>query len=288
MHIFIMLLINGLAEGALIFLMAAGLSIILGLLGVVNFTHGTLFIWGGYVSIWTFSLTGSFIIAVASAIVAGIIMGLIFERLFIRPVYGNVTAQILITLGLMIIFTDMVRLLWGPNPIPASRPYLFDSTWVIGSVIISQYRILLIIVGILVAIGINYLINKTRVGMIMRAGIQSPDMVQTMGINVKAYFAGVFAGGAGLAALGGALYVPLVGSVWSGMGINNQILAFIVVILGGMGSFYGSAVGSVIVGLTIAMISWFYPPLTIYSTVLLLILVLSLKPQGLFGLAVRK
>jgi len=288
LHIFAMLFINGLAEGALIFLMAAGLSIILGLLGVVNFTHGTLFIWGGYVSIWVFGLSGNFFIALLAAIAAGILMGLIFERLFVRPVYGNVTAQILITLGLMTIFTDMVRLLWGPNPIPANRPDFIDGTWIWGSVIISQYRIFLIVIGVLVAIGINFLINRTRVGMIMRAGTQSPDMVQAMGINIKVYFSGVFAGGAALAALGGALYVPLVGSVWSGMGINNQILAFIVVILGGMGSFYGSAVGSIIIGLTVAMVSWFYPPLTVYSTVILLILVLSLKPEGLFGTAVRR
>ncbi len=287
MNILAMLLINGLAEGALIFLMAAGLSIILGLLGVVNFTHGTLFIWGGYVSIWVFSLFGNFFIALAAAIIAGFLMGLVFERLFVRPVYGNVTAQILITLGLMTIFTDMVRLLWGPNPIPADRPEFMDGTWIAGGVIISQYRVFLIVVGILVAIGINYLINRTRIGMIMRAGTQSPDMVQAMGINIKVYFSGVFAGGAALAALGGALYVPLVGSVWSGMGIHNQILAFIVVILGGMGSFYGSAVGSIIIGLTVALVSWFYPPLTVYSTVLLLILVLSLKPEGLFGTAVR-
>ncbi len=287
MHIFLMLLINGLAEGALIFLMAAGLSIILGLLGVVNFTHGVLFIWGGYVSIWIFGMTGSFPIAIIAAVAAGFIMGLIFERLFIRPVYGNVTAQILITLGLGVVFTDMARLFWGPNPIPASRPEFMDGTWVIDAVIISQYRIFLIVVGILVAIGINYLVNRTKVGMVMRAGIQSPDMVQALGINIKVYFAGVFAGGAALAALGGALYVPLVGSVWSGMGINNQILAFIVIILGGMGSFYGSAVGSIIIGLTVAFVSWFYPPLTVYTTVLLLLLVLTLKPEGLFGMAVR-
>ncbi len=135
------------------------------------------------------------------------------------------------------------------------------------------------------ALAINFLINKTRVGMVMRAGTQSPEMVQALGINIKSYFSLVFAGGAALAALGGALYVPLVGSVWSGMGINNQILAFIVVILGGMGSFLGSAIGSMIIGLTVAM---FYPPLAVYATVILLILVLSFKPEGLFGLAVRK
>ncbi len=288
MNIFVMLLVNGLAEGALIFLMAAGLSIILGLLGVVNFTHGTLFIWGGYVSIWIYSLTGSFIISILGAIIAGFLMGLIFERLFIRPVYGNVTAQILITLGLMIIFTDLVRLLWGPNPLPAVRPPLLDGTWVLDNIIISQYRVFLIVIGILVALAINFLINRTRIGMVMRAGTQSPEMVQALGINIKRYFSMVFAGGAALAALGGALYVPLVGSVWSGMGINNQILAFIVVILGGMGSFVGSAVGSMIIGLTVALVSWFYPPLAVYSTVILLILVLTFKPEGLFGLAVRK
>ena len=288
MHIFIMLLVNGLAEGALIFLMAAGLSIILGLVGVVNFAHGTLFIWGGYMSIWVFRLTESFPLALLAALVTGLIMGAVFERFFVKPVYGKVTSQILITLGLMIVFTDVVRLLWGPNPIPMGRPPILDGTWVFGQVIIARYRVFLIAVGLLVAVGINYLINKTRIGMVMRAGIQSPEMVQALGINIKLYFAAVFAGGAGLAALGGALYAPLVGSVWSGMGIDNQILAFIVVILGGMGSFYGSAVGSVLIGLTSAFTAWFFPPLTVYSTLLIMVVVLSLKPEGLFGLAVRK
>lgn len=288
MHIFIMLLVNGLAEGALIFLMAAGLSIILGLVGVVNFAHGTLFIFGGYMSIWVYGLTESFPTALLAALATGLIMGALFERFFIKPVYGKVTSQILITLGLMIIFTDVVRLLWGPNPIPMVRPPLLDGTWVFGQVIIARYRIFLIAVGLLVAVGINYLINKTRIGMVMRAGIQSPEMVQALGIDIKLYFAAVFAGGAGLAALGGALYAPLVGSVWSGMGIDNQILAFIVVILGGMGSFYGSAVGSVLIGLTSAFTAWFFPPLTVYSTLLIMVLVLSQKPEGLFGLAVRK
>ncbi|MBT9176397.1 MAG: High-affinity branched-chain amino acid transport system permease protein LivH [Firmicutes bacterium] len=288
MHIFVMLLVNGLAEGALIFLMAAGLSVILGLVGVVNFAHGTMFIWGGYMSIWVYRLTGSFPLALLAALATGLIMGVVFERFFVKPVYGKVTSQILITLGLMIIFTDLVRLLWGPNPIPMVRPPLLDGTWVFGQVIIARYRVFLIAVGLFVAVGINYLINKTRIGMVMRAGIQSPEMVQALGINIKLYFAAVFAGGAGLAALGGALYAPLVGSVWSGMGIDNQILAFIVVILGGMGSFYGSAVGSILIGLTSAFTAWFFPPLTAYSTLLIMVVVLSLKPEGLFGLAVRK
>lgn len=288
MDVFIMLLVNGLSEGALVFLMAAGLAIILGLLGIVNFAHGTMFLWGGYVSIWLYGKTENFLLAILGAVIVGFLMGLLFERLFLRPIYGNVTAQILITLGLMIVFTDLVRLLWGPSPLAAVRPPFLDGTWVFGEIIISRYRIFLILVGFLVVLGIHLLINKTRVGMIIRAGIQSPEMVQALGINIRAYFSLVFAAGSALAALGGALFVPLVGAVWSGMGINNQVLAFVVVIVGGMGSFIGTAVGSVILGLTVALAAWFLPAVTVAVPAILMILVLLFKPAGLFGLAVRK
>jgi branched-chain amino acid transport system permease protein len=287
MDVFIMLLVNGLAEGALIFLMAAGLSIILGLMGVVNFSHGTMFLWGGYVSVWLFTRTGSFSLSLLLAVVVGFAMGLFFERFFIRPVYGKVTAQILITLGLMIVFTELVRVLWGPTPLAVARPPQLAGTWVIGNVIISKYRVFLIGIGILVALAIHGLITRTRIGMVIRAGVQSPEMVQALGINIKQYFSLVFAGGAALAAVGGALYVPLVGSVWSGMGINNQVLAFIVVVIGGMGSFIGSAVGSVFLGLTGALVAWYYPPAAVVVNVLLMALVLAFRPTGLFGLAVK-
>lgn len=283
-----MLLINGLAEGALIFLMASGLSIILGLMGVVNFSHGTLFLWGGYLFVWAYTNSNSFILGIASAVIGTFILGALLEVLFVRKTYGKVTAQILITLGLMIVFTDLVRLIWGATPLVVARPDFLAGAWRFGGAVIVHYRIFLIAVGITVAIGIQLLLTKTKIGMIIRAGVQRPDMVEALGINIKIYFTLVFAGGAALAGLGGALFAPLVGGISSGAGMSNQVLAFIVVVIGGMGSFIGSAIGSVFLGLMGALIAWYVPQLAIVANVTLMAIVLTFKPSGLFGLAVKK
>lgn len=288
MDILFMLLINGLAEGALIFLMASGLSIILGLMGVVNFSHGTLFLWGGYIGVWTYLRTGNFLLAVLCAVAVGFIIGVVFERLFVKRVYGNATAQILITLGLMTIFTELVRVIWGATPIAVHRPPLLAGLTVIGGATIVHYRIFLIAVGLVVAIAIQLLLTKTKIGMVIRAGVQRPDMVEAMGINTSRYFTFVFAAGAALAALGGSLYAPLVGGIASDAGLNNQILAFIVVVIGGMGSFIGTAVGCVFIGLMGAVVAWFVPSLSVVANVALMAIVLAFRPQGLFGLAVKK
>ncbi|SCX75413.1 branched-chain amino acid ABC transporter permease [Alkaliphilus peptidifermentans] len=288
MDIFITLLINGLAEGALIFLMASGLSIILGLMGVVNFTHGTLFLWGGYSFVWIYTLTNSFVLGILASILIVFALGVFFEKFFVSRVYGNVPAQILITLGLQVIFTDLVRLFWGASPINVARPSYLAGTWSIGGVTIVQYRVFLIVVGALIAIGIHILLNKTKIGMVIRAGVQRPDMVQALGINIKLYFTLVFAAGAALAGLGGALYAPLVGSISSTAGMHNQVLAFIVVVIGGMGSFIGSAAGSVFLGLMGAAVAWYAPSLAVVANVTLMAAVLAFKPSGLFGLAVKK
>lgn len=288
MDIVLTLLINGLAEGALIFLMASGLSIILGLMGVVNFTHGTLFIWGGYVFIWIYKATNHFWLGILAAVVIVFLLGLLFEKLFVSRVYGNMPAQILITLGLQVVFTDLVRLFWGASPIAVLRPAFLAGNTVIAGVTIVHYRIFIIGVGLLVAVVIHHILTRTRVGMVIRAGVQRPDMVQALGINIKLYFTIVFAAGAALAGLGGALYAPMVGSVVSTAGIYNQILAFIVVIVGGMGSFMGAALGSMLIGIMGAVVAWFAPSLSVVANVLLMALVLMFKPAGLFGLAVKK
>ncbi|MPN30227.1 hypothetical protein SDC9_177690 [bioreactor metagenome] len=169
-----------------------------------------------------------------------------------------------------------------------ARPAALSGTTVVGGVTIVHYRIFLIAVGLMVAVCIHLVLTRTRVGMVIRAGVQRPDMVESLGINIKLYFTVVFAAGAALAGLGGALYSPLVGSVSSTAGIYNQILAFIVVIVGGMGSFVGSALGSVLIGLMGAVVAWFAPSLSVVANVLLMALVLMFKPKGLFGLAVKK
>ncbi|NBG88439.1 branched-chain amino acid ABC transporter permease [Isachenkonia alkalipeptolytica] len=288
MDIFVTLAINGLAQGALLFLLASGLSIILGLMGVVNFTHGTLFIWGGYVYIWIFGLTGSFVLGLLGAVVVAFAMGVFFEKFFVSRVYGNVPAQILITLGLQVIFTELVRVIWGATPLSIGRPAFLAGAWDISGVVIVHYRVFLIAIGLVIAVGIHLLLNKTKIGMIVRAGVQRPDMVRALGININTYFTLVFAGGAALAGLAGALYAPLVGSMTSTAGMHNQVLAFIVVVVGGMGSFIGSAGGSVILGLMGSGVAWFAPGLATVANVGLMAIVLAFKPSGLFGLAVKK
>lgn len=283
MDIFLTLFINGLSEGALIFLVASGLAIILGLMGVVNFAHGTLFIWGGYVYVWMYLMTGNFLLGLLASMVMVFILGLIFEKFFVGKLYGNTPAQILITLGLDIIFVEIVRLIWGNTPIAINRPKFISGTTIISGVTISHYRVFLIFIGVSVLIAVNYILKNSKAGMVIRAGVQRADMVQALGINIKRYFTVVFAAGAALAGLGGALYAPLAGNVISTAGGANQILAFIAIVIGGIGNFSGTAKASFLLGLMNAFVAWFFPSLAVVTNVLVMAIVLALKPEGLFS-----
>ncbi len=215
-------------------------------------------------------------------------MGLIIEKLFVKRVYNNAPAQILITLGLQLVLTDLVRLIWGRTPFAIARPPFIGGVTRIGGATIVHYNVFLIAVGILVAIIIHRILSKSKIGMVIRAGLQSPDHVQAIGINIKRYFTFVFAAGAALAGLGGALYMPFVGNVASTAGMSNQILAFIIVIIGGLGNFYGTALASVFLGLMGVFVAMFFPAFAVVANVLVMALVLIFKPEGLFGTAVSK
>jgi len=283
----ITLLISGISEGAYIFLMASSLSVILGLLGVVNFAHGTLFLWGAYAFRWVYIGTGSWPLGLVSAAVAGFLLGMLFEKVFISRVYGNVGAQIIITLGLQIVFTELVRVVFGPSALTVTRPEFLQGTTQLGGVIIVHYKIFLIIVGVVVAIIGQLLLTRTRTGMTIRAGVQNSEMVDALGINIERYFTMVFAVGGALAGFGGALFAPINGTLVPEIGNSNQLLAFIVVIIGGMGSFSGSALGSLLLGVMVALIGWLVPDIALVAPVALMALVLIIRPQGLFRLVVK-
>ena len=284
------LIFNGISEGAHIFLMASSLSVILGLLRVVNFAHGALFVWGAYVFRTVFLATGSWVLGIAAAAAAGFILGVIFEKAFISRVYGNVGAQIMITLGLQIVFTELIRVIWGPTALMIHRPEFLQGATNISDIIIVHYRLFLIIVGVVVAIIGHLLLTRSRAGMTIRAGVQNSEMVGALGINIERYFTLVFAVGGALAGLGGALFAPLGGNLIAEMGNGQQLLAFIVVIVGGMGSFMGSALGSVFLGVLMSIIGFTVPDIATAAPVALMAIVLILKPEGLFrlGLAVKK
>lgn len=278
------LTLSGLSTGMMIFLIASGLSLIFGLMGVLNFAHGTLFMWGAYTGVWVYARTGSFALAILTGMAAGAAAGGAVEALTVRRVYGNHVAQILVTTGVMLVLAELVKAVWGPNIVAMPVPPLLAGSWELGGVVVVKYRVFTILVGLVVATAVHVVITRTRVGMIVRAGVQDAEMVQALGINIRRVFLLVFMAGAALAALGGVMIGPALGSVNPGMGLDYQMLAFIVVVIGGLGSFVGSALGSVLVGLAGSYTAWFYPDASLAVNVLLMAAVLLVKPRGLFGM----
>jgi branched-chain amino acid transport system permease protein len=277
------LTLNGLATGMLIFLLAAGLTLIFGLMDVLNFAHGGLFAWGAYSGLWIYSKTGSFMIGIIGAILTGFLLGIITEKWIIKPVYGNHVQQILITLGLMLVLSEMLKVIWGPNQITASPPDYLKGSWELGGVIIIKYRVFIIFVGLLIFTGVQFLLKKTKIGLVVRAGVMNKEMVQALGINIQRVFMFVFMIGAGMAALGGVLLGPYSGVIHAGMGMEFAILAFIVVVIGGMGNFKGSVLAAILVGLSGSFMAYYVPDLSLAVNMLLMAIVLIIRPQGLFG-----
>lgn len=282
MELLINLFVNGLATGMLIFLLAAGLTLIFGLMDVLNFAHGGLFAWGAFSGVWFYGWTNSFTIAILGAILTGIVLGFITEKVIIKPVYGNHVQQILITLGFMIVLSEMLKVVFGPNQIAAKTPPLLAGSWEWGDVIIIKYRLFIIIVGFLIFGVFQFILKRTKVGLIVRAGVMNKEMVQALGINIKRVFLFVFMAGAGLAALGGVLMAPYSGVIYAEMGMEFAILAFIVVVIGGMGSFSGSLLAAILVGLAGSFMAYYVPSLSLAVNMMLMAIVLVFRPQGLF------
>ncbi|WP_042460983.1 branched-chain amino acid ABC transporter permease [Neobacillus dielmonensis] len=283
MDLFMNLALNGLATGMLIFLLAAGLTLIFGLMDVLNFAHGGLFAWGAYSGLWIYSKTDSFLIGIIGAIVTGFILGIVTEKWIIKPVYGNHVQQILITLGLMMVLSEMLKVIWGPNQLTASPPDYLKGSWEIGEINLIKYRVFIIIVGLLVFAGVQFMLKKTKIGLVVQAGVMNKEMVQALGINIQRVFMFVFMIGAGMAALGGVLLGPYSGVIHAGMGMEFAILAFIVVVIGGMGNFKGSVLAAILVGLSGSFMAYYVPDLSLAVNMLLMAVVLIIRPQGLFS-----
>lgn len=305
MELFFTLTLNGLATGMLIFLIAAGLSLIFGLMDVLNFSHGALSMWGAYLGIWIYQglekkwisinpdiihssfypwlSLADFLIGILAGVAIGILLGWLMEKYIIRPVYGNHVQQILVTMGVMLILGETIKLFWGSNLISAPVPKIFEGSWQIGDLVIIKYRVFIIIIGFIIFSALFWLMQKTKIGLYVRAGVQNKEMVQALGINVRKVFTFVFVLGSGLAALGGMLLAPYMNQLYPTMGIEKQLLAFIVVVIGGLGSILGSAVAGIIVGISEAFMLYYIPDAALAVNVLLMAIVLLIKPSGLFG-----
>jgi len=275
---------SGLIIGLLLFLVAAGLTLIFGVLNVVNFTHGSFYMMGAYFAFTVYNLTNSYALAVVGAALGVALFSIIFERFFMSRVYGsNVLMQLLVCYAFILILDDAVKIIWGPEFKSMGMPDMFrmPPVFVAGGVIPVFY---LFLMGMTLLIGavLYAVITYTRFGKVVRAAAINPSMVSALGINTGLVYACVFALGGMLAGLAGALAVP-VRSLVSGMGFSILIESFIVTVIGGMGSIGGALAGSILIGLVRSFGSIGFPLFVEGLMFLLMAIILVIKPSGLFG-----
>jgi len=275
---------GGLISGMLLFLVAAGLSLIFGTLKVTNFMHGSLYMLGAYFAYTLYNLSGNYAIAVLGAALGVGAFALVFERLFMSRVYGSdVLLQLLVCYGFILILDDVVKIVWGAEFLAMGMPETFQHPPVmIAGGVLPVFYLFLICITLVVAGALGFLITKTRIGKIVRAAAVNPTMTSALGINTALVFGGVFALGGMLAGLAGALAVP-VRSLVSGMGFSILIESFIVTVIGGMGSVAGALVGALLIGLVRSFGTIGFPLFTDGLMFLFMTIVLIVRPSGLFG-----
>lgn len=292
--------LNGLGYGLMLFLLAAGLTLVFGIMDTLNLAHGALFMAGGYVSASVHTHSGSFLLAIAVGIGATVALAAVLEALLIRRLYvRDHLSQVLATFGVILMADDVVKALWGPSPIMAPTPQaLSGPVQLFGFLPYPSYRLLILAAGLAAALALYLLVNRTKLGMWVRAGASNRQMAEWMGIRVKRVFAIVFAMGAALAALAGALMAPI-SAVQVGMGESILIPALVVIVIGGIGSVRGALIASLLVGLVDTAGRALLPPLlrevlspslaadigpavASIAMYVLMAAVLVFKPSGLF------
>jgi branched-chain amino acid transport system permease protein len=292
-------LLNGLQYGVLLFLLASGLTLVFGIMSFVNLAHGSMYMCGAYIAAITYATTNSFVLAIFAAMGATLVLGLLLEVSIVSRLYRHDHLDhVLATFGLVMFFNEIVRMIWGPQPLFVQVPDIFAGAVNILGFNYPAYRFVIIVAGLAVALGAHVLINRTRIGMLIRAGAQNPQLVAALGVNIRLLNAMLFAVGAMLAGFAGAIAGPIL-SVQSGMGEPVLITALVVIVIGGIGSIKGALYASLIVGL-VDTLGRVYAPLLLrqiaersiadaagpalasMSIYLLMALVLALRPQGLF------
>src|SRR6266404_4930734 len=237
--------------------------------------------WAASPSIWLNA--GLLLLAVAAAVAVAFTLGVVLERVIVRPVYGQHLFQILITLGATIVLEELIRVAWGPNDQVMPVPATFQGSWDVADVVVLRFPAIAIGLGLLVYGSMQWVLTRTRVGLIVRAGVENREMVQVMGHDIHRYFTAVFAAGSGLAGLGGLMWGMFSHSIRPSMGGEQLIFAFIVVIIGGLGSVTGSLVGALLVGLAYNYVAYLVPKAAIGVTMGIMVLVLLVRPTGLYG-----
>ena len=291
----ITLTVAGLAMGLIVFVIASGLTLIFGLMDVLNFGHGVFIALGAFVATsvmgygagagWSgfFSVFAAMAVAMA---VAGAV-GWAFERVIVRPVYGLHLKQILITMGGMIVGEDIIKVIWGPLQIALPLPDELRGAWLFGDAAIEKYRVLAAAIGLAVLAALVFTLNRTKIGLLIRAGVQDREMVESLGYRIRRLFVGVFVAGSALAGLGGVMWGLYQQSVTPQIGAQVNVLIFIVIIIGGLGSTFGCLVGALLVGLMANYTGYLAPKVALFSNIGLMVAILLWRPQGLYPVTNR-
>jgi branched-chain amino acid transport system permease protein len=284
------LTVAGLAMGLIIFVIASGLTLVFGLMDVLNFGHGVFIALGAFVATsvmaWAAgaSLPGlmAVFLAMLAAMAVAAAVGWAFERVIVRPVYGLHLKQILITMGGMIVGEEIIKVIWGPLPVALPLPEALRGAWIVGDAAIEKYRVLAALVGLAVFAVLAVVLARTKVGLLIRAGVQDRSMVEALGYRVRGLFVGVFVAGSALAGLGGVLWGLYQQNVTPQIGAQVNVLIFIVIIIGGLGSTFGCFVGALLVGLVANYVGFLAPKVALVTNIALMVAVLLWRPQGLY------
>jgi len=292
------LTVAGLAMGMMIFIMASGLTLVFGLMDVLNFGHGA------FVSVVAYAATLVLLplrgwteadsllmnlaavgLAIVVAMVATAVVGLVFERTIVRGVYGQHLRQILVTMGGAIVTEQMIGVLWGPEQIPLPLPETLRGAFVMGDVAIEKYRLLAVVIGLAVFAAMIVVLNRTRIGLLIRAGVENGPMVEALGYRIRRLFVAVFVAGSALAGLGGVLWGLYREMLTASMGGEIVVLVFIVIIIGGLGSVGGCFLGALLTALVANYAGFLAPKVALASNILVMVAVLLWRPAGLYPVA---
>ncbi|CCD97901.1 branched-chain amino acid ABC transporter permease [Bradyrhizobium sp. STM 3809] len=294
------LTVASLAMGMMIFIMASGLTLVFGLMDVLNFGHGAFIAVGAYVAtlvllpLASWAQADSLLINLAVLVPAALLsmgvtgaLGLVVERVLVLPVYGQHLKQILMTTGGLIVAEQTLYALFGPQIIPMPLPAALRGSFILGDVAISKYRLLALLIGLVIFVAIELVLNRTKIGLLIRAGVENREMVEALGYRIRRLFLGVFMTGSALAGLGGVMWGLYREQVHASIGDELTVLVFIVVIIGGLGSITGCFIGAILVAMVANYGGFLVPKLALVSNILLMVAVLMWRPRGLYAVTSR-
>ena len=283
MELVLLNLLNGISYGMVLFLIAAGLSLILGVMGIVNLAHGAIFVTGGFIGLTVAHGTGSFLLGTVAGAAGSGVIGVLIERGVLRLLYKRDLQQVLVTFGFVYIITNLILWIWGPSPRAAFVPWYFSGSLPMAGLSIPAHRFAVILIGALICLILWWVQDKTRIGAIIRAGMDDSEMVSGLGINLTPINTFCFLFGSFVAGAGAVIGVQLFGSVTFNDGLHMLLIAIAVVVVGGVGKVQGALVGAMVIGIIDTYGRVYFPQIAEYTMYVLLILILMVRPSGILG-----